>query len=187
MRLDKTFIDNSSHSKDSGLSIWDSWMLDSTMLHGAHLKSEQPESPFFNSHSQKNTRRKQTPTLRPLLEVSIEICKHTYTNAITVSAYRNIPRQHPARWSSVKPQKVDVSAWLYSSINIREGKNQKPRELHYHKVMREPISADWKSHQLLRKSPASIDRSIFKTIAWEFPYLSTHDNILRQKTVDRKM
>ena len=97
------------------------------------------------------------------------------------------PRQHPARWSSVKPQKVDVSTWLYSSINIREGKNQKPRELHYHKVMREPISADWKSHQLLRKSPASIHRSNFKTIAWEFPYLSTHENILRQKTVDSKM
>ena len=175
------------HSKNSGIWIWDTIIYESTMFHGAHLRSEQPESSFFNSHSQKNTRRKQTPTLRPLLEVSIEICKHTYTSVITVSAYRNIPRQHPARWSSVKPQKVDVSAWLYSSINIREGKNQKPRELHYHKVMREPISADWKSHQLLRKSPASIDRSNFKTIAWEFPYLSTHDNILRQKTVDSKM
>ena len=187
MKVKTASIHISSHSKDSGLSIWDSWMLDSTMLHEDYLRSEQSESPFFNSHSQKNTRRKQTPTLRPLLEVSIEICKHTYTSVITISAYRNIPHQHPARWSSVKPQKVDVSTWLYSSINIREGKNQKPRELHYHKVMREPISADWKSHQLLRKSPASIHRSNFKTIAWEFPYLSTHDNILRQKTVDSKM
>ena len=62
-------------------------MLEGTIFHEDYLRSEQPESPFFNSNSQKNTRRKQTPILRPLLEVPIEICNQTSKIADLATAH----------------------------------------------------------------------------------------------------
>ena len=66
-------------------------------------------------------------------------------------------------------------------FNVREGRNLVERELHSQIAMREPISADWISHQLFEMSSA-LYRSNFKVFASTFRYLSTYDNIFRQKS-----